>query len=328
MQLKSIINKVQSAASNVESKGFTKSKFLLEILMSISHKKMKKVPNYDPEETKHFIGLYRSIIPKGLSLSSLSVSLADLMNSETAGKWWIVGSAWSARTKQDKVIPKSKDNFQFDEEFMKKAKKYKLNRAPKINILYVISRVASDNSQHAFAQLLCLGLPKPQQVEIFNVLLYLNNKYTYFNSFMASVCSKFAHHDKKHKKSLRAIVKNNFNNLGTLNGKKLENFAKFSAHLIACDSLDLTILKTFDLATLAKPEVTFITILLQALFNHPLGKAAVEKPFNKVIQNPIHNEFAGHLKVFIHKHLISKKKRNQLTDLALHMLSNATSVSL
>ena len=67
---------------------------MLDVLLAIRNNNVRKIPSYDPETAEHRRKLLRNYV-RDASDRQLRISLADLMNSESKGRWWIVGSAWA-----------------------------------------------------------------------------------------------------------------------------------------------------------------------------------------------------------------------------------------
>ena len=98
-ELRSIILDIQKKSSEESSSDLSSSrvKFMLETLMAIKNNNVKKMPNYDPSHQIHLMKVMKNYIRPGADLIPLKVRLEDLLQAETRGKWWIVGSAWSGR---------------------------------------------------------------------------------------------------------------------------------------------------------------------------------------------------------------------------------------
>ena len=95
-KLKNTIIEVQKKSEETAASN-SRVRFMLETLMAIKNNNVKKMPNYDPEHQIHLTKIMRNFIRPGADLTPLKVRLEDLLNAESRGKWWIVGSAWSGR---------------------------------------------------------------------------------------------------------------------------------------------------------------------------------------------------------------------------------------
>ena len=95
-KLKNTIIDVQKKSEETAALN-SRVRFMLETLMAIKNNNVKKMPNYDPEHQIHLTKIMRNFIRPGADLTPLKVRLEDLLNAESRGKWWIVGSAWSGR---------------------------------------------------------------------------------------------------------------------------------------------------------------------------------------------------------------------------------------
>ena len=337
LKLKEIILKIQQIArekaSKETDKNFTKMKFTLDILTCIKHNNMKKIPNYDPETTRHFQNLAKSMVKAGRKSSDLNISLNDLLRSNTMGKWWIVGSAWTENfeEKTSKIFNGVEEKSSFDNNFLIKAQKLRLSRPPRINILHALTEGATDHYE-AFNHLLQIKLSPAQEIEIFNVLLICNNKYKIFNEVYAKIAILLIKHRGKFRKLLQTTLWSTFKDLKSLKKKELRNLSCFLYHLLAEGALDLFILKEIDFVSISDIDAKFVRQVLKGILIHPTGQAAVEGPFTKLANSKGLKMLRDYLRIFISQYVVPKKPLDgdekillsKRAKLALTILSNAT----
>ena len=100
----------------------------------IKNNNVNKIPGYDPS---HFENLKKSLkvaLREGKFVTELNVSYTDLINAESRGRWWIVGSAFTGNLvgseRDDAALRTSCDDKkldQFSDKLLTLAKKMRMN---------------------------------------------------------------------------------------------------------------------------------------------------------------------------------------------------------
>ncbi|KAK7087012.1 Nucleolar MIF4G domain-containing protein 1 [Halocaridina rubra] len=322
MALKTFITQIQAQAANHQSKSsanYTRICFMLEVIHSIKNNNPAKVPNYDPTHVQYLKKLTKGLFHKGKALTPLNVTLTDILNSKSLGRWWIVGSAWSGGLKENEVasektkVAKKKASCmeeQFSERFKKRAAKLHLTRPPRINIMYIITE-GSEDYLDAFDKLLQLKLPANQEQEIFNVILLCCQKSKVYNEFFSHLSIRICKFDKRYKRILQFSVWDKFKELENCKPRDTDNLAQFLVHLIKEDALSITVLKTLSFIDVDEALVNFIKTILRGLLLHPSGSERVLQIFGKISAQPELQVFSQSLRIFISKFIISKKKKDK-----------------
>lgn len=322
LALKTFITQIQCQASQHQAEGssnYTRISFMLEIIHSIKNNNPSKVPNYDPSHVEHLKKVMKGLIHKGKNINPLYVTLDDILNSKSQGRWWIVGSAWSGGLKENNLPPERETvettrsaciQEEFSEQFKSKAAKLKLNRPPRINIMYVVTE-GSEDYLDAFNKLLQLKLPSNQEQEIFNVILLCCQKGKLYNEFYSYLSCRMCKFNKKFRRLLQFAVWDKFEEIENCKPREAENLAKYLVHLIGENGLNITILKSVPLLEAGPQMIDFMRIILKGLLLHPGGAERVLEIFGKVSGQPELRFFVQSLKVFITKFLISKKKKDK-----------------
>ena len=69
---------------------------LFQILLAIKNNNVKKIPNYDPEHQQHMQKIIKTFLRAGTQVTPMKIGYQELIRaSQGAGRWWIVGSAWT-----------------------------------------------------------------------------------------------------------------------------------------------------------------------------------------------------------------------------------------
>lgn len=323
LALKTFITQIQSQATNHQTKAsanYTRVCFMLEIIHSIKNNNPSKVPNYDPSHVEHLKKLMKGLIHKGKNVTPLYVTLNDIVNSKSQGRWWIVGSAWSGGGLKENMLPSSMEvvkqkktvcmEDEFSENFKKRAAKLQLTRPPRVNIMYIITE-GSEDYLDAFDKLLQLKLPVNQEQEMFNVILLCCQKGKVYNEFFSHLACRICKFNKKYKRLLQFSVWDKFGELENYKPREVENIAKFLVHLIGEDGLSITVLKNLSFIDADAQMINFVKIILKDILLHPAGSERVLQIFTKISAQPELQFFCQSLKVFITKFLISKKKKDK-----------------
>ncbi|KAJ9118524.1 hypothetical protein QFC24_006178 [Naganishia onofrii] len=226
--LKDIVQLVQQKTAGQESKMTTRSKFMVETLVNVKNNKMRAIPGGEiaaesTQKMKRFLG---GLTKKKhiLAHEPIRVSLDDLLNAETKGKWWLVGAAWAGNPLVDrqreqealksknvsavaaKKIAPTADNDDDDElnllgmdnheELIKLAKKQGMNTDIRRSIFIIM--MASDDYVHACDRLSALKFNETQQRDFVRVALHccgVETRYNpYYTLILQNLCeSSFSH---------------------------------------------------------------------------------------------------------------------------------------
>ncbi|KAJ9102045.1 hypothetical protein QFC19_004973 [Naganishia cerealis] len=229
--LKDIVQLVQQKTAGQESKMTTRSKFMVETLVNVKNNKMRAIPGGEiaaesTQKMKRFLG---GLTKKKhiLAHEPIRVSLDDLLNAETKGKWWLVGAAWAGNPLVDRqkeqeaakvkeaavtagkkkvVMPISNDNDEDDEldllgmdnteELIKLARKQGMNTDIRRSIFIIM--MTSDDYVHACDRLSALKFNETQQRDFVRVALHCCGVETQYNPYytliLQNLCeSSFSH---------------------------------------------------------------------------------------------------------------------------------------
>ena len=95
--LKTLIQDVQTRAGRAAPAEDSRVSFLLEILLGIRNNNVTKIPGYDPSLCDGLRKSLKPLLREGCHVTELNVGYQDLVQADTRGRWWIVGSAFAGR---------------------------------------------------------------------------------------------------------------------------------------------------------------------------------------------------------------------------------------
>ncbi|AMD22930.1 HHR161Cp [Eremothecium sinecaudum] len=205
MALKEIMATLLPMVKDIEQT--PRMKFLLETMYDLKNNKLKPsilAPSHHNLK-KSLSNALRNSAPT--SNEPLQVSLDDIINVETKGKWWLVGASWKGNMENafDEAKPKTNDSKKPSEvrivdgfldeipDWDEIARKLRMNTDTRRAIF--ISIVSAQDYMEAFTKLEKLNLKNKQTQEIPKVLLHclandgVNNGYNpYYSVLGAKLC--------------------------------------------------------------------------------------------------------------------------------------------
>ena len=139
-KLKTLIINIQSkSATKQDKEQDSRIKFMLDILLAIKNNNVKKIPNYDSTYQSHWQKIIKEFLRPGITqITPFEIGYEELLDAESRGRWWIVGSAWSGTTpsqnqNQAQENPKAGD-VKFNAELLSLARKMRMNTDTRKNI--------------------------------------------------------------------------------------------------------------------------------------------------------------------------------------------------
>jgi len=271
--LKECLADLQRQAGKVKSQGesgsasqpvgFSKIQFMLDVLLAVKNNNMTKIPNYDAETPERMIKVLRSTLSAKNSSkgeNSLRVSLEELVQADSKGKWWIVGSAWEGRQAAAGGSAASRNDFAAKASITSSASATVSDaKLAKIEALAAKQRMNTDLRKAIFAilltaedyvdcfqRLLKLNLNEKQGREIVYVLGSACLHEKAFNPYYGHLAAKLAAHDKRFKITLKYWFWDKYRELESLPERRAVNLADLLAHLVSRGELGLDILKIVE----------------------------------------------------------------------------------
>ncbi|KAI7891554.1 uncharacterized protein EV154DRAFT_464139 [Mucor mucedo] len=314
--LKHIIDEIQKeTAKRDPSTISTRHKFMLETIANVKNNKIKNGQTAGGQGDKEMVSKMKKFL-NGLSkkrsvrsTEALRVSLDDIRNVETKGKWWLVGSSWKdnlvgTESKYTSMPEDLKKDQSLQEALLKLARKQGMNTDIRRTIFVTI--MSSEDYLDAFEKLMKLGLSEVQQREICRVMLQCTGNEKSFNPYYMLVSKRLCEVDHSFKVTFqyclwdflrecgetevggleRSASENHTEESKNMRLSKLMNMAKFYASLVAEGALTLAILKSVNFMSVQRNariflEIFFANLLLQL---HSGGAQAIANVFGKIIE--------------------------------------------
>ncbi|KAH9972824.1 armadillo-type protein [Lactifluus volemus] len=294
--LKDIVQIVQNKALDVEKPANSRTRFMLETLANLKNNKIKRAAMYQAggdtvERLKKFLaglGKIRHLMPH----EPLRIGLDDLLSTETRGKWWLVGAAWTGDPlveRQESLKRKSttQDDDTVENALLKLAKKQGMNTDIRRSIFVVL--MSSDDYVDACERLAQLNLTEVQQREVVRVLVSCCGNEKSYNPYYAFVCQHLCQTSHSYKITLQYCLWDFLRDLGEasvggaevlkhlkgndddLNSKiisatKMHNVANAYAWWVAKDCVTLSVFKPVDFTVLKPRTREFLSNFFRKLF--------------------------------------------------------------
>jgi nucleolar MIF4G domain-containing protein 1 len=220
---------------------------------------------------------------KTSSESSLRISLQDILNAETKGRWWKVGASWvgnqyrftdgedgekAPETKDGKKESSGKES-EHDEKLMRLASKLRMNTDRKRAIFCII--MGGTDCEDAFEKL-CRGsfLQNRTERDTVRVLMECCGNEKSFNKFYGHLASRICEFQPQCKFSFQLAFWDAYKHFDC--ARKAANLAKLLFHLVAVDQAlkPLTAIKTIDMSEdeIDETALIFLTIFLSSIFDY------------------------------------------------------------
>ncbi|KAG1463225.1 hypothetical protein G6F55_002515 [Rhizopus delemar] len=312
--LKHIIDEIQKETAKRDPSTISiRHKFMLETIADVKNNKIKNKQTAagtgDKElalKMKKFLnGLSKKRVFR--STEPLRVSLEDIHNVETKGKWWLVGASWKdnlvgteSKYSSNKMPDDLKKDQSMQEALLKLARKQGMNTDIRRTIFITI--MSAEDYLDAFEKLLKLGLNEIQQREICRVMLQCTGNEKTFNPYYMLVSKRLCEVDHSFKVTFQYCLwdflrecgesdvgglerssNENYIESKDIRLSRIVNMAKFYASLIADGALTLVILKSVNFMNLQKNGRIFLETLFANIFLqlHAGGAQAVANIFGR-----------------------------------------------
>ncbi|GAB1600862.1 nucleolar MIF4G domain-containing protein 1-like [Argonauta hians] len=316
-QLREVISCIQQKSSVVNTEQFEepgRMRFILDTLLAVKNNNSFKGDHQDRLELlQRFIKLAKQLIQnKSIGDNQLRVSLSDLQNAGTKGRWWIVGSAWSGdteQTKKDKVSV-SEGNEEV-RNFLELSRKQRMNTDTRRNIFCTL--MASEDFVDAFERLLRLKLKSTQERDIIHVIVDCCIQEKEYNPYYAHLLQKFCEFHRRFQMTFQFNLWDKLKDMSPLSATMMLNLAKLVSHLIITKAQSMALFKVLEFGTLDKQTVSFLKTVLLDLFEN--NSAHVTKMvFERISMQSNLYKFRDGLRLFILHFLIGRKK-NKVTHI-------------
>lgn len=311
LALKDLVIQLQKKAndSSEVQMGNVRIKFMLDILLAIKNNNMSKIPNYDPSLYDHFRKLLKSFTHAGKYITTLNITMEDILNADKHGKWWLVGSAWSGNEIKGETANRNvKSTGEFSAQLLELARKQRMNTDDRRNVFCII--MSAEDYIDAFDKLLHLGIKDPRVIVTVIIHCCLSEKQ--FNPYYAVLAQKFTDHDRKYHQAFQYGLWDRIKDISSLSQIQIKNLASFLIHLIQQGGLPLSVIKVIEFSELDKITHKFVKQIMIELL---LSKDDVfSNVFSRVAPSPKLKSFKDSLKLFMHHFLLSNATQKKLDE--------------
>ncbi len=295
--LKGIILLQQKSMANADPSTISlRSKFLAESISSLKNNRLKSsglASNTDSIiRMKNYLGGI-----SGKHVDPIRVSLDDINNIETKGKWWLVGAAWKNNTSNGNIVNAQSNNNDAAQDvdmivlndivdnaevnLMDLAREQRMNTDIRRAIFVTI--MGAEDAPDAFTKLNKLNLKRVQEREIVKVLLHCcSSEKTGYNPYYGFLAVKLCE-QRSLRKTFNFSLWNFFDELegnidddeesfstsnnSELNLQKSINLAGLYGKIISENILNFNSFKNINLLTASTNLVIFLELLFIDIFN-------------------------------------------------------------
>lgn len=281
--LREIILLLQEAVSKTDQSKLTpRTKFLIETVTDLKNNKLKRGLNEaaiaSSQRMKKFLGSIQ-----GLSKDPIQVSLDDILNSETKGKWWVVGAAWKGDNidKNDYDQAVTRDILDSAEpDWIELARQQGMTTD--IRRAIFVALMSSEDYVDACERLRKLSLKNKQEREIPRVILHCSGNEEVYNPYYSLVAVQLCN-QRSLKKTFQFLLWDYLDQINDLNDHQHDNdkdqlrktmhLAQLYGTLVASGKVSLDILKTVNFVACSPELSLFIELFFVSIFQ-TLGKRA------------------------------------------------------
>lgn len=252
-----------------------RQKFLLESLTKVRSGPVKNNSFTSAVRlARKWLGGIKNSVSSRKSDALLNLSLSDLLNAETSGRWWKIGASWRTNhspeeAPQSSKLSSSEVSITTGNDLVDKAaSKLKLSGGNKKSIFRVLMNCR--DVMDAFESLLRLDLKGKGDRDIIRVLCECCCQEIPYNPFYAEISKLFCNHSRQAKITFQYVIWDAIKSFRCSDNanvsKHTVNLARMAAELVATFNLPLIFLKIFSPVDLLAADITFLTVFFTSLF--------------------------------------------------------------
>jgi nucleolar MIF4G domain-containing protein 1 len=276
------MNKVDKS-SNSAVVTSSRAQFMISAITDLKNNKRRSTEIAIADKTLHYrkvIGRMKAASSRaGSEPRSLRLTVQDILDIETKGRWWVVGATWVGNQHREGGNPHQAEDPDSiaasiitkpdakQQKLLKLAAKQRMNTDLRRSIFCII--MGSDDCQDAFEKIVRASLLKGKsEREVVRVLVHCCSQEKVYNPYYAHLADRICEHQHKCKFTLQLTLWDAFKQFEEIKARKAANLAKLLAHLVMEHKLNLTVLKTIDISPDSMPEATiiFLTIFFSNIF--------------------------------------------------------------
>jgi nucleolar MIF4G domain-containing protein 1 len=235
---------------------------MVDILLAIKNNNMTKIPQYDSSLVEHFKKLLKQFTRAGKYVTTLNITMEDLLNADERGKWWLVGSAWAGIEKEgkEKKIKNDKTTDEDREKILDLARKQRINTDDKKAIFYIL--MTAEDYLDAFEKI--ISSVKDERAIIAVILHCCLSEKTY-NPYYSVLAQKFCDHNRKYQLTIQYAVWDKIKAIDELKMQQVGNLARFLIYLIENGNLAISVLKVIEFSQIEKRTLRFLRQIMLGL---------------------------------------------------------------
>ncbi|XP_050337297.1 nucleolar MIF4G domain-containing protein 1 homolog [Bactrocera neohumeralis] len=303
------------AEAPLELKENLRLKFMVDILNAVKNNNINKIPQFDPELAENLRKRLKAMLRNDKYVTTLNITMDDLLRADQVGKWWVVGSAWSGNIDDINSATKQKKDEgivagqRFSEKLLKLAKQQKMNTEERRNIFCII--MGAEDYVDAFEKILHLALKDQRSIAYVIIHCCLNEKRA--NPYYAHLALKFCHYNRKFQLAFQFATWDRINDMESLNKLQVKNLAKFLQHLILNGGLQLSVLKVVNFLQLDKTSFVFMKEIMVGLLLSEHDNE-IYQAFERVAKNTKLAQFKNSIRLFIQHFLLQEESKLKLSE--------------
>ncbi|KFY19765.1 hypothetical protein V491_04233 [Pseudogymnoascus sp. VKM F-3775] len=281
-----------------------RTRFMIETINDLKNNKVKTGAAASAVISEHTIRMKKTLgTLNSRSLKSsepLRIGLDDIRQSDSKGKWWLVGASWTgnetanrdgapseptSRAKEADVA----DDIAIDTrttDLAQLAREQRMNTDVRRAIFIAI--MSASDFQDAYMRLNKLKLKKSQELEMPKVLIHCSGAEASYNPYYTLIAKKLCG-DRKLKMAFQFSLWDLFKKMGegdneddvpdeddedALSTRHIVNLAKMFGALIVDGGLTISVLKNLNLTYLQPKTQTFVEVLFISMFLQPQKQPA------------------------------------------------------
>lgn len=306
LMLKEFIIKVQKLANTMNNYHAENSRviFMLEILMAVKNNNVSKIPQYDSTLVEYFRKMLKQFVRPGNHVTTLAITMEDLLKADERGKWWLVGSAWAGDEKiqSKKAFQQESDSDEQRQKIFALAKKQRMNTDDKRDIFYIL--MTAEDYLDAFEKI--VSSVKDER-SIISVVIHCCLSEKVYNPFYSVIAQKFCEYNRKYLLAIQFTIWDKIKDINNLHVAQVSNLSRFSSFLIENGNLSLSVLKVIEFNQIEKGILQFLRQIIMQLLLLPEEKFL--RIFERIAPSVKLNSFKDQLRLFMKVFLLDNEKQ-------------------
>lgn len=297
---------------------------MMDVLLAIKNNNMNKIPSYDPKLAEHLRKVLRGMLVNGKYVTTLNITLDDLLRADQRGKWWVVGSAWTGNvsdiggaSSSGAAQPSSAafaEATQFSATILELAKKQRMNTDDRKNVFCVL--MSAEDYLDAFEKLHHLAIRDHKVIVTVIIHCCLSEKV--FNPYYAVLSQKFCDFDRKYQLAVQFALWDRIKDLASQTPVQIRNMARYLIHLIEHGGLALSVLKVIEFGEMDKVTQRLVRQVVLGLL---MGQELVcRQVFERIAPSAQLKAFKDSLRLFMHHFLMQGGSKSGVADDQMKLL--------